>query len=154
MRDFTKSMFSFSWAMSLFSVQQMANLFMMGQAPGRPRGKAAEAFDCVTRATEEQLGDALRETFKAGDKIQRGMLDMMFGAWLTGGMGARPMTQMMDMPMQAMQQGMPQMGGCCGQGMAWAPGGPTAGAQGWGPMPASDAPAGGNGAASPAAARA
>jgi hypothetical protein len=158
MRDFTKSMFSFSWVMSLFGLQQMTNMLLMGQAPGRPRGKAAEAFESVARATEEQLGDALKETFKAGDKFQRGMLDMMFGAWMTGGMGTRPMGQMMEMPMQAMQQGMQgmqQMAGCCGQPMpSWAGGGGPAGGQGWGPMPASEAPAAGNGTATAGAARA
>lgn len=139
MRDFTKSMFSFSWALSMFGLQQMANMLTLGQSPEGQRAKATEAFDTVTRVTEEQLGEALRETFKAADKLQRGVLDMMFGAWMPRDAGMGPM---MDAPMQAMQAGMQQMGGCCGQAGTWAGGAAQPGATGWGPMPAADAPAG------------
>jgi hypothetical protein len=127
MRDFTKSMFSFSWALSLFGVQQVANL-MMAQAPDRTRNKAAEAFDCVTRATEDQLGDTLKETFKAADKLQRGMVDMMFGAW----MSRDRMTGMSPDNSQG-------TAGCCGSGMPWGPGDSPSGAGGWGPIPAANA---------------
>jgi hypothetical protein len=129
MRDFTKSMFSFSWALSLFGVQQMANM-MMAQAPDRSRSKATEAFDCVTRATEEQLGDTLKETFKAADKLQRGMVDMMFGAWMTR-----------DRMTGASPENGQETAGCCGSGMPWRPGDNQQGAGGWGPIPAADAPA-------------
>jgi len=71
MRDFTKSMLSYSWAMSLFGVQQMANLM-------RP-SKATKAFDNVTDATEEQFGDIIKATFRAGDNIQRGIVDLTLG---------------------------------------------------------------------------
>jgi hypothetical protein len=55
MREFTKSMTSYTWAMSLFGLQQMINVF-------RP-AKATQAFDHVTKATEDQFGDALKATF-------------------------------------------------------------------------------------------
>ena len=70
MRDLVKSMAGFSWAMSLFGVRGMG-AFM---APG----KTAASLDSVTRATEEQLG-GLRGLFRAGDQLQRGMIDMMMG---------------------------------------------------------------------------
>ena len=150
MREFTKSMFSFSWAMSLFGMQQMTN-WMTAQDPSRPRGKATEAFDRVTQATEEQLGDVLKETFKAGDKFQRAMVDMMLGAFMPRqGSG----TGMMGMAADAWGQAT----GCCGQNPwgtaapgqqdatgwgqnAWRGPGPIQqDAAGWGPMPAPDPP--------------
>ena len=80
MREFTKSMTSYTWAMSLFGLQQMFNVF-------RP-GKAAESFNHVTKATEDQFGDALKATFRAGDNLQKGFVDMTFGV-LTLGMSDR-----------------------------------------------------------------
>ena len=77
MREFTKSMFSFSWAMSLFGAQQMLNLF----APS----KAAESFEQVTSATEGELGRSLQSAFRAGNEMQRRMIDLMFGGFLPGG---------------------------------------------------------------------
>src|SRR5262249_48756354 len=104
------------------------NLFAR-PAPARPRSKTAEAFDNVTCATEEQLGGFLRDTFKTGDKLQRGMVDMLFGAFLMRGQGAEGGSRMSA-----------DGTGCCGQaaqkrGMDEA--------QGWGPMPGQDVPAGG-----------
>ena len=75
MWDFTKSALSFSWAMSLFGAQQMANLF----APS----KVTKAFDEVTQATEAELGNTLKAAFKAGDVLQRGLVDVTLGV-LTG----------------------------------------------------------------------
>jgi hypothetical protein len=71
MRDLTKSISSFSWAMSLFGLEQMMNL-------ARP-AKAAAAFEAVTEATERQLGDLMKSTFRAGDNMQRAMVDMTMG---------------------------------------------------------------------------
>ncbi|HEY7490301.1 MAG TPA: haloalkane dehalogenase [Candidatus Tectomicrobia bacterium] len=73
MWDFTRSMLSFSWAMSLFGVQQMANLFTPSQA--------TKAFDDVTQATEAELSNLLKAAFRAGDTLQRGMVDLTFGAF-------------------------------------------------------------------------
>ena len=76
MREFTKSMTSYTWAMSLFGLQQMINVF-------RPR-KATESFNNVTKATEDQFGDALKATFRAGDNLQKGIVDMTFGVLTLG----------------------------------------------------------------------
>lgn len=73
MRDLTKSMLSYSWAMSLFGVQQMWNLM----SPSR----ATKAFDEVTDATEEQFGDIMQATFRTGDNIQRMLVDLTLGAF-------------------------------------------------------------------------
>ena len=131
MREFTKSMVSFSWSMSLFGMQQLGNLLTRPD-PNRPKSKAAEAFDCVTRATEEQLGDILKESFKAGDKVQRALVDMMLGNWMSQGMNPGSM-------MQTASDAMRQATGCCGQNA----GGDTGQeSQGWGPMPPNDPPPG------------
>jgi len=71
MRELTKSLFSFSWAMSLFGIQQTANLMS-------PE-KVAKAFDSVSEAACEQFTDAVKTTFKAGDKLQRSALDLTMG---------------------------------------------------------------------------
>jgi hypothetical protein len=124
MREFTKSMLSFSWSMSLFGMQQVGNLLSRPD-PNRPRSKAAEAFDAVTCATEGQLGDILKESFKAGDKFQRAVVDMMLGSWMSQGMNPGGM-------MQSATDAMRQATGCCGQGGD----GMAQDAAGWGPMPA------------------
>lgn len=73
MRELTKSMMSFTWAVSLFSLDRAAGLF-------NPRpGAEAGSYDRVTRAMREQLGGLTGPAFRAGDNMQRAMVDMMFG---------------------------------------------------------------------------
>ena len=81
MREFTKSMMSYTWAMSLFGVQQVVNVF-------RP-SKAAESFENVTKATREEFGGGLRAAFRAGDNLQRGIVDLTFGVMTLGMFGGR-----------------------------------------------------------------
>src|SRR5215467_4676884 len=76
-RDLTKSMLSFSWAMSLFGVEQLVNT-LTPQSPSQPTHKVTAAFDAVTHVAEEQLSGVLRGTFKAGDQLQKGFIDVMF----------------------------------------------------------------------------
>lgn len=71
MRELTKALGSFSWAMSLFGARQMLDALQ----PGR----AAASFDAVTRETERQLDDTLRSTFRMGDQLQRSFVDLAFG---------------------------------------------------------------------------
>ena len=127
MREFTKSMVSFSWAMSLFGIQQVANVFTRPD-PNRPKHKTTEAFDSVTQSTEAQLGDILKETFKAGDKLQRQMVGMMFGSFMPRGMNPG---QMMGMASDTMRTA----SGCCGQGRQGSSDGMGQEPKGWGPMP-------------------
>src|SRR5262245_48816955 len=71
MRELAKSILSFSWAMSLFGVQQTANALS-------PR-KATKAFQNVTEASENELSDLLKSTFDAGEKLQKGGVDLTVG---------------------------------------------------------------------------
>ena len=77
MSEFLKSMTSFSWIMLLFGVKQFENI-LMPKDSGQRQDKSTAAFDAVTRATEEQLDGVLRDAFEAGNKLQRGLVDMMF----------------------------------------------------------------------------
>ena len=100
MREFTKSMMSYTWAMSVFGVQQMFNVF-------RP-AKAAQSFDSVTKATEEELGDALKAAFHAGDNMQKGLVDVTFGVLTLGTSGRGASTAAADVAQQtgeALRQG-------------------------------------------------
>lgn len=71
MRELTRSVASFSWAMSLFGVEQMANLVS-------PR-RAAAAFGTVARAAEGTLGPSLRSAFQTGDRLQKAAVSFSFG---------------------------------------------------------------------------
>lgn len=73
MRDFFKSLLSFSWAMSLFGVRQLGSVLRSGDSGGRE--DAAAAFESVARAAEGQLGDALKGAYRTGDRLQRTTLD-------------------------------------------------------------------------------
>lgn len=77
MRDFIKSALRFSWAMSLFGVQQLENI---GEDSSQQNNKTATAFESVTRTTEGQLSGVVKDAFKAGDQLQSGVVDMILGA--------------------------------------------------------------------------
>ena len=76
MREFTKSMTSYTWAMSMFGLQQVINVF-------RPE-RATDSFNNVTKAAEEEFDNALKATFRAGDNLQKGLVDMTFGVLTLG----------------------------------------------------------------------
>jgi haloalkane dehalogenase len=80
MREFLKSMTRFSWAMSMFGVRQVADVFNP-RIRSQDSGGATGAFDEVSAKVAEQLGESLRQTFEAGDRVQAQMLDVMFGFW-------------------------------------------------------------------------
>ncbi len=77
MRELTKSMLSFSWAMPLYGMKQMLNL-TLPRDMSRPFGEAADGFNSVTGSMREQLGSTMKSMFDAGDQIQRSMVDVMF----------------------------------------------------------------------------
>jgi hypothetical protein len=98
MRDLTKSMFSYGWAMSVFGMQQMMNMLN----PRDGMQKTAEAMQNVASAAANELGGTLKGTFRVGDDMQRGMVDMMFGAGMGGMLDP---TRWMRMGTDMMQQG-------------------------------------------------
>ncbi len=68
-RELFKSMFSFSWAQSLFGLKQLGGLI----APGSTAG----GFDQVTKATESELSEPIRNFFRVGDRVQREAVDLL-----------------------------------------------------------------------------
>jgi len=75
MREVAKSAVTLPWAMSMFGVQQVANL-ITPPAAGRTQG-TAEALDAVSRAAESHLDGWLKKTYSLGDGLQRGLIDTM-----------------------------------------------------------------------------
>jgi hypothetical protein len=81
MRELTKSLLSFSWAMSLFGGRQMTKI--LGSSCGsQPDAKAA--FDSLRSAAQQQFEGGLLEAFQAGDDLQRRFVDMMSGVFGSG----------------------------------------------------------------------
>jgi len=156
MREFTKSMMSYTWAMSVFGVQQMVNL--MTPQGGRQNHPATGAFNNVSQCAVEEMGDAMRAAFRVGDNIQRGLVDATFGFMTLGasnrggGQGGRGYAQQAanagQQTAEAFRQGMGAMGqaaGAAGQAVGGAASGrgrggdgpqPAQSQTGWGPMPA------------------
>jgi hypothetical protein len=120
LRDLTKSMLSFSWGMSLFGAKQLVNSLT-------PE-KATTAFDAVTRATEDQLGDVFKGAFRVGDRLQRNMVDMTFSVLM---LEAFNPSQMMKMASDMTQQ----TTGTTSQGTQARPAGSQERGAGWGPVP-------------------
>jgi hypothetical protein len=98
-------MLSFTWAMPLYGMKQMLNL-SMPQDMSRPFDQATEGFASVAAAMRGQLGPTVRGVFDAGDRIQRGLVEVMFNlvpsgafdptAWMRTGsdMAQRSMQEM------------------------------------------------------------
>lgn len=75
MREITKSVGSFSIALTLFGVQQAAG-WARRLAPGET---APDGLEPVSRSTQDQLEGYLKNTFEAGDRMQRSAVDLAFG---------------------------------------------------------------------------
>ena len=131
MRELTKSMLSFSWAMPLYGMKQMLNLSMPSDI-SRPFGKASEGFEAVTGAMKQQLGPTMTSLFQAGDQVQRGLVDAMFSFLSPQAMDPNAWMRMTSDLMQRSMQGMGQMAQGVGAGFT-----ATARQQppGWGAMP-------------------
>jgi len=75
MRELTKSVLTLPWAISMFGVQQIANL-AAPPSTGRMAG-AAKAFDAVSDATSQQLDGWLKQTYNVGNGVQRTIVDLL-----------------------------------------------------------------------------
>lgn len=81
-RDFLRSMFSFSWAQSLFGLKQMAGLV----SPAR----SAESFDRVTHSAENELSEPVRNMFRVSERLQRQTVDILCGMFPSAPAGNEP----------------------------------------------------------------
>src|SRR5947208_1368277 len=75
MRELTKSMLGFSWAVGLFGFQQLTKVMTPTSEP--PDVTAAQ-FDDVARAAERHLSEQFAQQFRAGDDWQRRVVDALF----------------------------------------------------------------------------
>src|ERR1051325_9585497 len=79
MRDLTKATFSYTWAMSLFGLQQASNLLAPRDRAGRTR-EANAAFSSSSQAAENEFDSLLFGAFQIGDEVQRGLTNLFFDA--------------------------------------------------------------------------
>jgi len=75
-RHVTKSVLGLPWAISMFGVQQVANI-VSPPASRDSFSDAAAAFDAVSGATEQHLDGWVKQTYKVGASVQNAVLDMM-----------------------------------------------------------------------------
>jgi hypothetical protein len=74
MRELSKSVLSFSWALSLLGVKQAVSLI----TPGR-NASPGNILDPITDTAVGQLDESMKGIFRSGDSMQSKMVDMMFG---------------------------------------------------------------------------
>jgi hypothetical protein len=72
MRELTKSMTRYGWAMSVFGVQQMVDL--MNAKEGFQN--ASESFNRVSGAAADSLSGSLKSVYRAGDEMQARVVDL------------------------------------------------------------------------------
>ncbi len=81
MRDLARSMIRFSWAMSVLGARQAANLL----TPRQGWERSTRAFDAVSHAATEEMGETMKSFYQAGDRLQTGMVDtasrLVRGKW-------------------------------------------------------------------------
>jgi hypothetical protein len=70
-RQLFKSMFSFSWAQSLFGLKQLGSLLTPDQN--------IAGLDRLTKTTESELSEPVRNFFRVGDRVQRETIDILSG---------------------------------------------------------------------------
>src|SRR5262245_29624043 len=90
MREMAKSMLGLSWAISVFSAQQLSKLVAPSQEA--LEGAIAEVEE-VSRFVQSRVSEAMGEQFRAGDEWQRRLIDAAFSA---GTLDPRPLLQSLD----------------------------------------------------------
>ncbi|HKG80863.1 MAG TPA: hypothetical protein VKA78_15610 [Pyrinomonadaceae bacterium] len=76
MRELTKSALSYTWAMSVFGLQQAANVLTLSN--GRQPRRANSACFSVRQATQNEFGDLVFAAYQVGDEVQRGLTEIFF----------------------------------------------------------------------------
>ena len=76
MEDLAKSLFRVPWAISLFGVQQAANLISPG---GRePTRKVEASLYSLAQSTQFQFDDMIWAAYQVGDKVQQNLVGLMW----------------------------------------------------------------------------
>ena len=77
MKEFAKSLCSYSLAMTLFGLKQVDNLLTL-PPDGERKPLVIKSLNSLTSATAAQFGETLKSTFDAVDNIQRGLIELTF----------------------------------------------------------------------------
>ena len=93
MREVAKSMVGFSWAVSLFSLQQLSRL--MTPSSETPDAAVSE-IDDVSRVVQSHLSESIAERFRTADEWQRRVVDAVFDAATGTSLDPRSMAQSFD----------------------------------------------------------
>jgi hypothetical protein len=93
MREVAKSLLGFSWAVSLFGVQQLAKLVTPSSEPSET---TAAQLDEATRVVQGFLTETVAQQFRAGDEWQRRMVDTLFDAAALQGLDPRRLADTLD----------------------------------------------------------
>jgi hypothetical protein len=78
MREVAKSMLGFSWAVSLFGIQQLSKI--VAPTAAQPVDATAAEVEEVSRAVQSHLFGATAMQFRAGDQWTRNLVDVIFDA--------------------------------------------------------------------------
>lgn len=77
MRDLTKSFMSFSWAMTLFGLDQVRHL-VTDDDSGERADRISQDLDAVTGAAKDRLSERNASMFDSGVSLQNDMVDLTF----------------------------------------------------------------------------
>lgn len=80
MRELTRSMIRFTWAMPLLGVNQVASL-VTPENRRRPLDGPTETFDALAEVAVGQMSPGLRNLYDQGEQIQRRVVDAFFGVF-------------------------------------------------------------------------
>lgn len=93
MRELTKSMVGFSWAVGLFGFQQLSRMMT---SSADPADATIAQLDDVSQAAQRHLTDQFAEQFRAGDQWQRRVVDVLFDAVSKGALDPRSIAASLD----------------------------------------------------------
>jgi hypothetical protein len=84
MKELSKSVLSFSWALSLIGIKQAASMV----TPGSRAPSTSAVFDPITETAVGQLDESMKGIFRSGEAMQGKVVDMMFGMFSPGSWSA------------------------------------------------------------------
>jgi hypothetical protein len=94
MREVAKSMLGFTWAVSLFGVQQLSKVIT--SSPPQPDDLTAAEVEEVSRAVQSHLFGAAAIQFRAGDEWLRRVVDVVFDAASMQSLDPRKIAEALD----------------------------------------------------------
>jgi len=94
MREIAKSMLGFSWAVSLFGVQQISKA--LSPSASEPEAATVAEFEEVSRAVQSHLSGDTAARFQAGDQWTRNLVDVVFDAATWQSFDARRIAESLD----------------------------------------------------------